>query len=140
MALQRRLNLSLDPPKDFSKARIRADRSHIKRIMFNLIDNAIKYTDSGKIKVALQKESSNYLITVSDTGEGIAADKLEQVFEPFVRLSIISSGHGLGLSATKSLVRANNGEISVKSMEGEGSTFFIKFPVYLAVTADQAAS
>ena len=109
------------------------DSNKIKTIINNLLTNAIKYTDSGMIKFdvncMVNKDTCNLIFTVSDTGRGIADDRINDLFTKFNRLDSDKDsdieGTGLGLAITKSLVELMNGKISVNSVLGEGSTFTV---------------
>lgn len=105
------------------------------QIVFNLMENGIKYNVSGGIlKVTLQQQEDNGLLIVSDSGLGIPEDALEHIFERFYRVdkarSRASGGSGLGLAIVKALVLRNRGEISVRSVNGQGSTFRVTFPAF----------
>ncbi len=119
---------------------ILADENRLQQIMHNLIGNAIKFTESGQVTIsaAIQKPSSqlpsSYLqITISDTGMGIPADKLETVFQSFQQIdasaSRVHGGTGLGLTITKQLVELHGGDISVESTLGRGSQFHFTIPI-----------
>jgi signal transduction histidine kinase/PAS domain-containing protein len=110
-----------------------ADGEKIRQILVNLLSNAIKFTDrGGRITVDAEATERLIRIRVSDTGCGIPADKLEQIFDPFVQLDRnLSSGHegtGLGLSISRDLARAMDGELTVRSRIGHGSTFILTLP------------
>ncbi|MBY5945186.1 hybrid sensor histidine kinase/response regulator [Photobacterium rosenbergii] len=110
-----------------------ADKARIRQILFNLISNAIKFTEKGKVSVSLsltQGESNGeqYLhILVSDTGIGIPADRVDLIFDPFAQAEASTSrrfgGTGLGLSIVKQLAQLMRGNISVSSEQGIGSSF-----------------
>lgn len=116
---------------------VRVDGNRLKQILLNLVSNALKFTDSGKIALAAEllpsEEQGNLSFTVSDSGEGIAADQLERIFEPFTQVNSSmtreKSGTGLGLSICKRLIDAMDGTISVTSELGVGSVFTISIPV-----------
>ena len=104
------------------------------RIFVNLIGNAVKYTPSGgRVTVVVQPEGDSVRVTVSDTGIGIPADALPHLFEEFYRAPNAKAseevGTGLGLAIVKDLVQRYNGQITVASVEGEGSTFTVTFPL-----------
>ncbi|MCB0329432.1 MAG: hybrid sensor histidine kinase/response regulator [Bdellovibrionales bacterium] len=108
---------------------IRADRKHLKRILMNLVSNAIKYTEHGAVTVALHENDGRVSIEVRDTGIGISKVDLPELFEPFSRIGEMQvEGIGLGLPLTKILVEANGGRIQVDSQHGRGSVFTISFP------------
>jgi signal transduction histidine kinase len=109
------------------------DREKIQQIVLNLLGTAIKYTHSpGEIELGARDDSDFVSIHVRDTGRGIAAEKLEQIFEPFVRIdrgySRRTEGTGLGLAIGRDLARAMSGDITVVSTLGEGSTFTLRLP------------
>ena len=111
------------------------DSRRISQVIGNLLNNAIKFTpDSGKIKVELTKLGNQALIKITDTGIGISAKNLKNVFAPFFQVEIglvrKFSGSGLGLSICKGIVEAHNGSIKVESKgEGKGSTFSFTLPL-----------
>lgn len=117
-----------------------ADRIRLKQVVLNLLSNAIKYNrDEGYIEIDLQQQGGSTLIAFKDTGIGINEDKLSDLFEPFNRLGEEQGnieGTGIGLVISKNLVEHMGGRFGVKSHEGEGSTFWIEFPV-LRTTSDQ---
>ena len=109
------------------------DRSRVDQILLNLVSNAIKYTSTGgAITVACETSADIASISVTDTGRGVPKEKLEAIFEPFVQLGrSLSSAHegmGLGLSISRDLARAMNGDLLVTSRVGEGSTFTLVLP------------
>ncbi len=111
-----------------------ADAEKPRQILLNLLSNAIKYTPSGgQISIGAAIEDRAVLIRVRDTGRGIAADTLETVFAPFVRLDTDSSrtteGTGLGLAISRDLARKMGGDLTVESVFGQGSTFTLQLPV-----------
>lgn len=109
------------------------DVIYIKRILINIIGNAIKYTNQGKIvlKVWVEKENVNKLcFSVSDTGKGIAENDRERIFEKYETAvqGDVEYGNGIGLSTVRRLVKRMDGEVNVCSSLGKGSTFIIKLP------------
>ena len=108
-----------------------ADRTKLKQVLINLLSNAIKYTLDGG-KVTIQWENSfpdRTRISIRDTGIGIAAEKMDELFEPYNRLGQEAGseeGMGIGLTVTKKLVEIMDGTIGVTSTEGAGSTFWIE--------------
>src|SRR5690606_1848610 len=111
---------------------VRADRQRLAQVLLNLLSNAAKYNRAGgSISVAGESAGGRVLVHVSDTGPGIPADKLEQVFVPFERLGAEQSdveGTGLGLALSRRLVDAMGGSLTVRSTVGEGSTFTVDLP------------
>jgi signal transduction histidine kinase len=110
-----------------------ADRDKIEIVLFNLIDNAIKFSHPGsRIGVSCRRDGDRVILEVSDEGRGIGADFVEAVFEPFERgeeaQRVTAQGMGLGLYIVKKLVEAHGGEVQLKTTPGEGSTFAIIIP------------
>lgn len=108
---------------------IRADEAMIKRVISNLLDNAIKYTNSGgKITVKLGNTDEGVLVQVQDTGIGIPDEKLHNIFDAFYRVTRDYRGSGLGLSIAKKIIEAHGGRIWVESIYGKGSIFSFILP------------
>jgi two-component system, OmpR family, phosphate regulon sensor histidine kinase PhoR len=110
-----------------------ADKVRFEQILTNLIDNAIKFShEDGTVSVSFSEDDQQNFIKVEDTGEGIASEHLERIFERFYRTDKARSreigGTGLGLAIVKHLIRLHGGEISVKSTLGAGSCFTIEMP------------
>ena len=111
---------------------IHSDRSKLIKIISNLIDNALKFTNDGYIEFGYFIHEGNLRIYVEDTGVGIAIQRQENIFDRFSKenneLSNNASGLGLGLSIAKKNTELLRGEISVKSKKGKGTTFFVDIP------------
>ena len=113
---------------------IRSDRKLLELILRNLIDNAIKFTPSGgRVVVSLKEESTNLvMVSITDTGIGIPAHRLKEIFEPFHQLDASSTrkvgGTGLGLTICSRLVALMSGRIWVESQPGQGATFSFVLP------------
>lgn len=111
---------------------IKAEKMEIHQLISSIIDNALKYTEKGKVKIKLYEQSHYSVLEISDTGIGISEKEKEKVFERFYRTdksrSGINKGYGLGLSIVKSIVENYKGKIELFSKLGEGSTFIIKIP------------
>lgn len=109
----------------------------LKRVFFNLLDNALKYTPTGGwVKLAVKKEKEDLLITVQDTGSGLPTEALPHIFERFYRVDKVHSRHlggtGLGLAICREIIENYGGEIGVlESREGAGSTFYFTLPAAL---------
>lgn len=106
-----------------------ADEDRLRQILYNLIENAVKYTKQGQVEISCHEEQEFLTIEVSDTGRGIAPEHLESIFEPFRQLEDGSKGTGLGLNVTKELVKLHGGEITVHSVVHQGTTFRVKLPL-----------
>jgi nitrogen-specific signal transduction histidine kinase len=111
----------------------RADREHLQQIIINLLTNAVKFTQSGG-RIALRSGviGANIVVTVADTGRGIAPNELGRIFEPFVQvdagLTRTQEGIGLGLAISRDLARGMGGDLTVQSERGVGSTFTLTLP------------
>ncbi|MBK8398892.1 MAG: response regulator [Leptospiraceae bacterium] len=113
---------------------ILGDENRIQQILINLIGNAVKFTDSGEIKIHTQNKTEKELIVIiSDTGIGIPEEKFGSIFQSFEQVDASISreygGTGLGLSITKTLIELHGGKIWVESEVGNGSNFFFTLPI-----------
>ena len=113
---------------------IDGDKVHLRRLFLNLINNAVKFTPKGgKIHIALAVKDNMAEIHITDTGVGISPQDLKMIFDKFFRahshVHKTQPGSGLGLSIARSIARAHQGEIFVRSRLGQGSTFTISLPV-----------
>jgi signal transduction histidine kinase len=118
----------------------RGDREKVIQILVNLLSNSIKFTPAGgRVTIDCAATESAAVLRVSDTGIGIAPDKLEDIFEPFVQVRSGSTdaegGLGLGLSISRSLARAMQGDLTVESTAGEGARFTLTLPLAAAATS-----
>jgi signal transduction histidine kinase len=123
---------------------VRADAARVQQILLNLLANAIKFTPSGgAIEVRCDVTDDTVRIHVRDTGIGIAAERLESIFEPFVQVDRTHSrpaeGVGLGLAISRDLARGMAGDVRVSSRPGQGSTFTLVLPRGNATPAAAAA-
>jgi heavy metal sensor kinase len=131
-------NISIDCrcPK---QVMVQGDRSRLKQVVVNLLDNAIKYTPAGgRIDVSVSARDHHAVFEVADNGIGIPSTALPHVFDRFFRTDDARSrelgGAGLGLAIVKSICLAHNGRVEVQSKEGEGSQFTVELPL---ITASQ---
>ena len=112
---------------------VRADTNRLQQILYNLLGNAIKYTEQGTVGITAGSANGTVLVEVWDTGIGIPANRVDDIFESFQQLdgsiTRLREGTGLGLSITKSLVELHGGAISVASTLEEGSRFSFTLPV-----------
>ena len=112
------------------------DEGRLTQVLFNLVSNAIAYTDAGDIVIGVEASAGDFTLTVSDTGRGMTPADLQRVFEPFEQAHAsadrVRSGAGLGLSICKSIIELHQGAIGVESSPGEGSVFWCVFPVRVA--------
>lgn len=101
----------------------------IQRVLINLIQNAVDHTpESGKITIAVKKESKEVVVKVSDTGSGINEKDLPHIFERFYK-GVGTSGNGLGLSIVKEIVDYHNGTIKIGSVKDKGTDVIVRFPI-----------
>ncbi|MCM1347863.1 MAG: substrate-binding domain-containing protein [Firmicutes bacterium] len=123
-----KLTGSIDLPDNFTMA---IDPERVERVFFNLISNAIKYTpDNGRIHYNCSVEADTFVLKVSDTGQGIAAEDLGNIFNRFYQVEKIHpKGSGIGLSLAKAFVELHGGALEVVSELGRGSIFTMKLPV-----------
>jgi signal transduction histidine kinase len=126
------LSLSLDLPDNLPPVNI--DWQQVNQVLHNLLENAVAYTHKGgTINVAAAKQGDWVEVSVSDTGEGIPAEDLPNIFERFYRVdksrARVTGGSGLGLTIAKRLVEAHGGTIKVQSKLGKGSRFSFTIPV-----------
>jgi signal transduction histidine kinase len=139
LASEKNLALFVEEGSD-QEVEINADRTRIRQVMINIINNAIKFTEKGKISTRVVQQGEQVLVTVRDTGIGIPADKLETVFQEFIQVDISSTrkagGTGLGLPISRRLVEMHGGRMWVESIgiDGEGSTFFVELPLEAKLT------
>jgi PAS domain S-box-containing protein len=124
------ITYSFEPCGDVGK--VRADRDKAEQVLVNLLSNAAKFTDRGRISVSCQARDGVVQVEVADTGRGIRADLLEAIFDPFVQgdqtLTRSVPGTGLGLSISRQLARAMGGDVVAMSEIGAGSIFTLVLP------------
>ncbi len=134
-ALAHGISLDIDTTGDLEGLEIMADERRLKQVMFNLLSNAAKFTpDGGAIRVESWKEGKELIISVSDTGIGIASEEQEKIFEEFYQatggIRDKTPGTGLGLPLTRSIVEMHGGRIWVESEgRGKGSRFTFTLPI-----------
>jgi Na+/proline symporter/signal transduction histidine kinase len=125
-----------------STATVRSDRRLLRRILQNLISNAIKYTPSGRVLVGCRRKGGRLSVRVYDTGIGIPASKQKAIFREFHRLeggAKVARGLGLGLSIVERIARVLDHKVSVRSAFGQGSMFAVELPVTAPVPASAEA-
>jgi signal transduction histidine kinase len=130
--LAKEKGLELKKAGEFPSVRISGDATHMRRLFYNIIDNAVKFTPSGGfITVGMALDSGRARVSISDTGPGIPPEDLKRIFEPFYRASLDSEktqGTGLGLSMARTIAEFHGGDIHVESRENRGTTFFVDLP------------
>ena len=134
-------NINLDTIIDNELNTIVADPYKLRTILFNLIENAIKFTDpGGLVKIETKVNNNDVLISVTDTGIGIEKEKIGYIFEAFVQIDGSNTrkygGAGLGLALVKRLVEVHNGHIQVESKPGKGSIFTFSIPLKVPENSD----
>jgi signal transduction histidine kinase len=134
-ALAREKNLSLEMvPAPFPAANVYLDPSGYRRILDNLVTNAVKFTRKGSVTVSIETQAADAVLKVADTGIGIRKEFLPHIFDDFVQessgIARTYSGSGLGLAITRRLVDQMGGAIEAQSKKGQGSTFTVRFPLH----------
>lgn len=129
-AEEKKLDIKVSIPENLHK--ITGDYYKLEQMFMNLLENAIKYTEEGEIKIEIKKEKNKVMIKISDTGIGIPEEQIPRIFERFYVVDKSRSrsmgGTGLGLSIVKHIVLLHNGKIEIKSTPGDGTTFIIYIP------------
>jgi two-component system phosphate regulon sensor histidine kinase PhoR len=124
------LTLSVELPPDLP--RVLADVERMQQVVINLLHNAIKFTPpGGRVNISAEAAGDEMIMSVRDTGVGIAAENLDRIFERFYKADRARSGGGtgLGLAIAKHIVQAHGGRIWAESVEGAGSTFYFSLRV-----------
>ena len=118
-------------PEELNRAYF--DKDKLEKIVSNLLSNAFKYTpDGGAVTLTIDYSKTHYIIEISDTGSGMAKEEVKRIFERFYRVEgTEAKGSGIGLTFTKEIVDLHNGQISVNSRIGEGTSFKVRMPFTL---------
>jgi signal transduction histidine kinase len=142
VAREQNLALVIQDPSSSAALVANADPARMRQILVNLMTNAVKFTPpGGSVVLAYRANHENIEIEVQDTGRGIAADKLDIIFEPFVQLDRSSyepggrGGIGLGLALSRELARGMGGDVIVRSTLGAGSVFTLRVPLATQASA-----
>lgn len=128
------VQIILDPLDDAFD--IESDPNRLTQVITNLLNNALKFTNKGSIRLGCRRMEGTVYFYVVDTGTGIAKEHLESIFERFVKLDSFVQGTGLGLSICKTIVTMLGGEIGAESEVGCGSTFWFRIPYKEAFEAE----
>jgi signal transduction histidine kinase len=135
LASERNVSLFIEADSD-QEVEIFADNTRFRQVMINLVNNAIKFTEKGKIAIrATRQDNATVLVTVKDTGLGIPEDQLEDIFQEFTQVDTSTTrkagGTGLGLPISRRLIEMHGGRLWAEStgVSGEGSTFFVELPI-----------
>ena len=109
------------------------DRVRIRQVLLNLLSNAGRFTERGGVSVSARREEQAIIVSVADTGPGIVAEEMEEIFKPFQQIdgSVQShwAGSGLGLSVSKHFVELHKGRMWLESEPGQGATFYFRLPI-----------
>ncbi len=131
LATEKKLALELDVSADLPKGC--GDERRITQVLMNLVGNAIKFTEAGRVAIRARVENGHLVIAVSDTGVGIAPEDQQRIFEEFQQVDTSSTrrkgGTGLGLAIARRIVELHGGRIWVESTPGQGSTFQFTLPL-----------
>ena len=131
--LARAKGLSLIPMAANQMPAGHGDMPRLRQVLVNLVGNAIKFTDSGKVELSATAADGRFRITVSDTGPGIASEDQARIFEEFQQVDNSNTrrkgGSGLGLAISRRIVTMHGGTLSVVSAAGLGATFHMDIPV-----------
>jgi two-component system OmpR family sensor kinase len=129
LAQAREIKLTLNAPED---AFVNGNEGHLRRLIVNLLDNALKFTPAGgSIDVGLKSDANRAIIRVADTGEGIHPAELPHIFDRFFRgAGSAGEGSGLGLSLCREIARAHGGEIAAANLPSGGSAFVVTLELY----------
>jgi signal transduction histidine kinase len=123
------LQIEMELPKELEEVMI--DQDKIRQVISNLVDNAVKYSDKGKIKINVQQYQKETLISVSDDGKGVSKEDRDKLFEPFFRgtniLEIDNRGTGLGLYIARLIINHHKGKIWLEPKE-KGAEFKFSLP------------
>lgn len=142
LAANSSIQLTFVPP--LGVPHMRTDEGKVSQIMRNFISNALKFTESGEVRVGAERQGDAVRFTVSDTGIGIAPEDQERIFEEFVQLEVpierASKGTGLGLPLSRRLAELLGGSIGVESELGVGSTFHATIPIVYSGAGDISAA
>ncbi|MCB9008946.1 MAG: GAF domain-containing protein [Ardenticatenaceae bacterium] len=130
LAQEKQLFLHLDIDEEVRS--VQADRTRLRQVLWNIVGNAIKFTEKGSVTISVQAQPNHVLCSVRDTGIGIKEEHAPAVFEQFRQidggLNRAAGGTGLGMPITKKLIELHGGEIWLESVYGQGSTFLFTIP------------
>jgi signal transduction histidine kinase/HAMP domain-containing protein len=138
LAAAKRLALKVAPAPDLPTGR--GDERRITQVLLNLVGNAIKFTETGEVRVEVTATDGTFVVSVSDTGPGISEADQQRIFEEFQQVDSSATrkkgGTGLGLAIAKRIIELHGGRIRVESSVGRGSTFSFTLPVRVRTTAE----
>ena len=129
MRMKARPNVEILFDRHLPECRIMSDRNRLHQVISNFVNNAIKFTSEGEIKLAYKVSKDEIRVSVSDTGMGISEEDCRTIFDRFVKLNACKQGTGLGLAICKNIIEKLGGRIGVESTLGVGSTFWFTLPL-----------
>jgi signal transduction histidine kinase len=139
LAAEKNLNLKVKIPGILETGK--GDEQRIAQVILNLLGNAIKFTEQGKVDVAATVSNESFLVSVTDTGPGLSETDQKKIFEEFRQAdgssTRVKGGTGLGLSISKKIVEMHGGRIWVDSSLGKGSTFSFTLPIRVEMQMEQ---
>jgi signal transduction histidine kinase len=119
----------------------RGDARRLSQVLLNLVGNAVKFTDEGEVAIGARAENGSFVLTVRDTGPGIAPEDQGKIFEEFQQVDSSNTrkkgGTGLGLAISKRIVEMHGGRVSVDSEVGHGATFRVSLPIRVEEVAEE---
>ncbi|MBQ0084036.1 MAG: HAMP domain-containing histidine kinase [Clostridiales bacterium] len=137
LAVQQNISLNFYPPK--ADSIIMGDKNRLKQVFINIVDNAVKYTESGGQVIIEQTESDGCVrIIVQDTGVGIPAQDIDRVKEKFFKSNKTVRGSGIGLAVADEIILQHSGLLFIESTEGVGTTVTVALPLYENIEEEQA--
>ena len=134
MKVKENVELMFDP--HLAECRIISDRNRLHQVISNFVNNAIKFTSEGSIRVGYKQKGEELEFYVQDTGVGIDVESQAHIFERFVKLNSFVHGTGLGLSICQSIVEQMGGKIGVESEPGKGSRFWFSLPCFVVMSEE----
>ncbi len=143
-AKQKQISIGVEIPKDMPNA-IEADQALLQQALYNLVENALKYTPTGgEVTIHMQTSSTELTFAIQDSGIGIPETDQPRLFEKFYRgtnrEALLQRGTGLGLAIVKSIAERHGGKVWVESKLGEGSTFYLQIPLAQSKVAQRVQS
>jgi signal transduction histidine kinase len=131
LATEKGLTVTVEVPTDLPSGH--ADAPRIRQVLLNLLGNAIKFTETGKVTLQARVHDDDFDVRVTDTGPGIAPADRQRIFDEFQQIDNSSTrekgGTGLGLAISRRIMHLHGGEMGVESVLGEGSVFWLRLPV-----------
>ena len=110
--------------------RFRLDVAQMERLLDNLTDNALRYSNPGDaVRLQVRRHGEQVIVSVQDEGEGIPFEQQSRIFEPFVQVGRRKGGVGLGLALAREIAQLHGGQLGVRSRPGEGASFYFSLPV-----------